>query len=175
MLRGAWELRQSWAGPHLQTILLTWIRVEEVSTQVTGVGGHPLGRRWVSAPGKQRLFLGRCTLFWPSEWLFWHLYVSLKVSFCFLDCLVRGCCYYWDICPFAQSTTRKFQWYLIEWAKTEAAWINDTCRHARSLIAFSVRAWTGDKIQPLSQAGYSFCLPPSSGGRGSRNCLMKCL
>ena len=125
--------------------------------------------------GSSGSFWAGVTLFWPSEWLFWHLYVSLKVSFCFLDCLVRGCCCYWDICPFAWSTTRKFQCYLIEWAKPEAAWINDTCRRARSLVAFSVRAWTGDKIQLISQAGYSFCLPRSDGGRGSRKCLMKCL
>ena len=80
MLRGVWELRQSWAGPHLQSILLTWIRVEEVSTQVTGVGGHPLGRRCVSAPGKQRLFLGRCYSL-LTQWMIVLTFVCIPKSF----------------------------------------------------------------------------------------------
>lgn len=175
MLPSAWELRQGWAGPHLQTILLTWIRLEEVSTQVMGVGDTRWEGDAFQLRGKQWLFLGRCYSL-LTQWMIVMTFVWIpRSSLVFFGLPCKGMLLllrYISICPIYYQEVPM----LPEWMGRDRGCMNkwhlQTCPQPHSLQGQGLNRW---QSSANSQAGYSFCFSPSGGGRGSRNCLMKCL
>lgn len=140
-----------------------------------GGGGHPLGKRCVSALGEAAALSGQVLLSWPSEWLLRHLYESLEVPFSFFGLPCKGMLlllWHISICPIYYQEVPM----LPEWMGRDRGCMNkwhlQTCPQPHSLQCQGLNRW---QSSANSQAGYSFCFSPSGGGRGSRNCLMKCL